>query len=242
MRTVKHVLAVALALTIGLCLGQIKDPLKGSPNSIQESFLYFDRMFDDTAKYTFLTFPEDIATARLHHRFGMWIRNNWGLWGSGPLKRELIDSGFVHPDDMSSVLLKAYHRKLHNEPLKLMEEAKAYQAYWSEKDGSGFSAADLGTDHDNHTTIEELLALFPVGDTIIVNLYASYKRFFRSYASGVRGIAIVRSHSTQKLGVELLALQHKKKHEPEHRVGDVFDISQANCDLIPPKNWSIPSR
>jgi len=136
----KLLLLILFTLNFYLSYGQIKDPWKGKPNSIEESFQYLDQMFDDTAKYSFITLPEDIATSRLHNAFGRWVRNNWGLWGSGKLKTELIDSGFMHPDDMSSILLKAYHRKLNGEALNLKEDAKAYQTYWNQTGGEGHFA------------------------------------------------------------------------------------------------------
>ena len=237
MQKMKLLLSIILTLTFLLGFGQIKDPWKGKPSSIDESFLYLDQMFDDTAKYTFVTLPEDIATSRLHHGVGRWIRNNWGLWGSGQLKTELIDSGFVHPDDMSSVLLKAYHRKLNGKPLNLKEDAKAYQAYWNKTGGEGFSAGDLGGDHKKHTTNDELLVYFPVGDTIVVSIYADHKKLFQKYASSVEGIAVVKSHNSENLNVKLLSIEEKKKHEPEREIGEEYEISPIYCSLIPPKGW-----
>ena len=46
-----------------------------------------------------------------HHSLGMWIRNNWGLWGGSRLQRYFLDKKVTHPDDMSGVILKAYYKK-----------------------------------------------------------------------------------------------------------------------------------
>ena len=46
-----------------------------------------------------------------HHGLGMWIRNNWGLWGGSRLQRYLLDRKVFHPDDMSDQILKAYYKK-----------------------------------------------------------------------------------------------------------------------------------
>lgn len=236
-----QLLAVSTLFDLDTCWAQIKDPWKGKPDSIQESFLYLDQMFDDTAKYTFLTFPEDIATSRLHHGLGRWMRNNWGLWGSGRLKKELIDSGFVHPDDMSSALLKAYHRSLNNEPLRLMDEARTYRAHWDTTNTESFSAGDLGLDHEHFTTIEDIATLFPEGDTIVVTVYATYTKMFHEYSSHLQGTAVVRSHSAGELSVELLTVERKKRHEPQYKEGDLFQVSPLYCELIPPKGWRPPS-
>ena len=49
--------------------------------------------------------------ARCHHGLGMWIRNNWGLWGGSRLQRYFLDKNVTHPDGMSDVILKAYYKK-----------------------------------------------------------------------------------------------------------------------------------
>ncbi len=46
-----------------------------------------------------------------HHGLGMWIRNNWGLWGGSRLQRYFFDKNVNHPDDMSDEILKAYYKK-----------------------------------------------------------------------------------------------------------------------------------
>ena len=46
-----------------------------------------------------------------HHSLGMWIRNNWGLWGGSRLQRYFLDRKVIHPDDMSDIILKAYYKK-----------------------------------------------------------------------------------------------------------------------------------
>ena len=46
-----------------------------------------------------------------HHGLGMWIRNNWGLWGGSRLQRYFLDKNVYHPDEMSDYILKAYYKK-----------------------------------------------------------------------------------------------------------------------------------
>lgn len=231
-----NIFTIFLILACSLTYGQDKKVWKGKPNSIANSLERLDQMFDDTAKYNFMIMPEDFAVSRLHHGFGRWMRNNWGLWGSGELKSELIDSGYVHPDDMSSALLKAYHRQLNNKPLDLKKDAAKYKAFWS-KNGDGHSAGDVGIDFENLTTISDIIDYYPIGDTILVNIYAAYKKLLQTYASNVQGVAIVKSHNGNKLQVEILTLEQKKKHFPEREVGEIFETSPKYCNLIPPNNW-----
>ena len=49
--------------------------------------------------------------ARCHFSLGMWMRNNWGLWGGSRLQKYFVDKNVFHPDDMSGEILKAYYKK-----------------------------------------------------------------------------------------------------------------------------------
>lgn len=46
-----------------------------------------------------------------HFGWGLWIRNEWGLWGGSRLQKFLIKKKVYHPDDMSYEILKAYYKK-----------------------------------------------------------------------------------------------------------------------------------
>ena len=48
----------------------------------------------------------------LHHSFGMWIRNSYGLWSD---EYPHITEG-VHPDDFSFEIIEAYYELLINPP------------------------------------------------------------------------------------------------------------------------------
>jgi hypothetical protein len=47
-----------------------------------------------------------------HLGLGMWIRNNWGLWGGSRLSRWFNAQGIYHPDDMSGIILTSFWRYL----------------------------------------------------------------------------------------------------------------------------------
>ena len=50
-------------------------------------------------------------TAMAHMGIGMWMRNNWGLWGGSRLQRYFRDRQVNHPDAMSHEILKAFYKK-----------------------------------------------------------------------------------------------------------------------------------
>lgn len=53
----------------------------------------------------------DVFRINCHHGLGMWIRNNWGLWGGSRLQKYFVNKNVFHPDDMSDNILKAYYKK-----------------------------------------------------------------------------------------------------------------------------------
>ncbi|MCF8463436.1 MAG: hypothetical protein K9G41_01240 [Flavobacteriales bacterium] len=115
MRTVLFLLVMSISTQVH---GQAVNDLY-KPTTLEEAFVYLDDMFDDTSKYTFMVFPEDEATGRLHHGLGTYIRNNWGLWGNSSLKQHFESLGVHHPDNMSGMILTSYHRRLNHKPIDI---------------------------------------------------------------------------------------------------------------------------
>lgn len=211
---------------------------RGRPATLEETFTHLDRMFDDTAKYSFMTLPEDIATIRLHFTLGLYMRNNWGLWGNSQLKRHFEALGVFHPDDMSAIILKSYHRYLNNKPLALDSQVQYYQRFWqAQSSGDGFSTGDLES-AGYLTTDCELLAYFPVGDTIRVSVYETYKRWFSKQGRSIGAIAIVREHQGDSIKVELLQFLEQPRGTPESKIGDEYWERPYYCGLLPPRGWT----
>ena len=71
---------------------------------------------------------EDLS--RYHFGLGMWIRNNWGVWGDSRLGDYFREMGIWHPDDMSSIILVSYWRHLNDRPIQLDEQVEFYESYW----------------------------------------------------------------------------------------------------------------
>ena len=211
--------------------------LKGKPKTLDETYVYLDKMFDDTAKYGFMTLPEDIATSRLHFGLGMWIRNNWGLWRNSELKKYFLDKGIGHPDVMSGIIFTSYHRYLNKQPIDLEGQIKLYQDFQKgmvQKGDTVFFPKDLFYS----TPDSVLIKYFPIGDTIQVGVYASYRKFFTTYASGTTATAIVKEHKSYKLLIEIISMKNDPKLKPDRKVGDKYEADLSSCSLLPPKNWT----
>ena len=82
------------------------------PKDIDEAVDSLDMILSDEDKrYIADSLSLDDFRTVCHHSLGMWIRNNWGLWGGSRLQRYLLDRNVIHPDDMSDNILKAYYKK-----------------------------------------------------------------------------------------------------------------------------------
>lgn len=62
------------------------------------------------------------AIVSTHHTVGKWIRNEWGLWQGSKLKDYFLGLGLTHPDDMSSIIIRGFHRHLNGKPMNIEEE------------------------------------------------------------------------------------------------------------------------
>lgn len=100
------------------------------PKDIEDCFKQIDSFWDDSTKVKVKQWTEDEFSGRVHMGFGMWMRNNWQLWGGSRLSKYFNDLGIYHPDDMSGIILKSYHRYLTENEIKLEEQIKYYQDYW----------------------------------------------------------------------------------------------------------------
>ncbi len=108
------------------------DSLRGIyiPKDLEDCFKQIDSFWDDSTKVEVKQWKEDELSSRAHLGFGMWMRNNWQLWGGSRLSKYFNDLGIYHPDDMSGIILDSYHRYLTGNDIKLEEQIKYYQDYW----------------------------------------------------------------------------------------------------------------
>jgi hypothetical protein len=100
------------------------------PKDLEECFKQIDSFWDDSTKVKVKQWTEDEFSANAHFGFGMWMRNNWQLWGGSRLSKYFNNLGIYHPDDISGIILDSYHRYLTGKEIKLEEQIKFYQDYW----------------------------------------------------------------------------------------------------------------
>ncbi len=111
------------------------DSLRGVyiPANLEDCFIQIDSFWDDSTKLEVKQWTEVEFSGKAHMGFGMWMRNNWQLWGGSRLSKYFNNLGIYHPDDMSRIILQSYHRYLLGKDIKLEEQIKFYQDYWQKK-------------------------------------------------------------------------------------------------------------
>jgi len=89
----------------------IAEKIKGVyiPANLRECFMELDRQLPEIDKNEMRALLKRDDMIRYHHSLGMWMRNNWGLWGGSRLQKYFSDRGVRHPDNMSSIILYHYH-------------------------------------------------------------------------------------------------------------------------------------
>ncbi len=84
------------------------------PMDLDDCCVQLDQLLSEEDKEFIKGLPKEDILKHLHFGLGMWIRNNWGLWGGSRLQKYLFDIS-DHPDGMSSIILEYYYDWLHKE-------------------------------------------------------------------------------------------------------------------------------
>ncbi|MEQ9229543.1 MAG: DUF6794 domain-containing protein [Cyclobacteriaceae bacterium] len=117
-------------------------------------------MLPEILKDTIRTLDEqEFATAQ-HFGLGMHIRNYWGLWQQKELYFFFDSLGIPHPDEMSGIILTAYHRHLTGRDINLNELVNSTIQNRNEY---------LVKMEEYHIERQELWNTFVVGDTVEID-------------------------------------------------------------------------
>jgi hypothetical protein len=105
------------------------------PKNINESFLVLDEIFNESKEDQewFKSAEEEDAVTSLHNGLGRWIRNTWGFWTKDTeIYTVLKNMGLWHADDMYSIIMTSYHRKINGKELNLKEQIQHHINYWKD--------------------------------------------------------------------------------------------------------------
>jgi hypothetical protein len=117
----------------GTDVASSKQPTKGNeaiPTTLEEAHLQLERQFskEELAKIDAMKSEDEMT--QYHFGLGMDIRNGWELWKGSALAQHMRKLGFIHPDDISAVILATFWCKRHGKDFRLKERADYYAAYW----------------------------------------------------------------------------------------------------------------
>lgn len=223
----------AILISSSFSFGQSNSRVKGEPQTIIETFQYLDEVFDDTAKYSFCTLPEDVSITRFYGLKELL----WSEWIElGSLTPYFEQRGIRCIPFMEKIILTSYYRYLNKQPIKMEDQVAYYQSLQdllNHNDSLDISITDLVRETPDSVLIE----YFPIGDTIQVKLFATRRKFMRYYASGTIAEAVVKEHENNKLQVEAVYVKSYQKLKPSRKIGDIFETDLESCSLLPPRNW-----
>lgn len=103
------------------------------PFDLNDCFTQIDGFLCDSENNRIKNVTESEFLSGAHFGFGLWMRNNWGLWRGSRLSKYFNKLGIYHPDDMSSIILVSYHRYLLGQELMITEQIQYYMDYWKSK-------------------------------------------------------------------------------------------------------------
>ncbi|PIQ15331.1 MAG: hypothetical protein COW67_08880 [Flavobacteriales bacterium CG18_big_fil_WC_8_21_14_2_50_32_9] len=104
--------------------------VKSIPSDFEGCLRQLDSLTSNEMKEWIKCLPDGEFSRYVHHGFGMYLRNNWGLWGDTKLAKNLYEMGILHPDDMTGIILDSYQRRIKGEDIRLQEQLKYFQDYW----------------------------------------------------------------------------------------------------------------
>lgn len=78
------------------------------PENIKECFLELDKLLPKEEIKKIKELNSKSETIQYHRNIGMWIRNNWRLWGGSRLQLYMYDRINDEPDGMSAKILEFY--------------------------------------------------------------------------------------------------------------------------------------
>lgn len=105
------------------------DSLRGHyiPKDLDDAINSLNKIYSDSLKVEITRLTEkDYVRGNYRFGVGLWMRNNWQLWGGSRLSKYFRDNKISHPESMSVVILESFYRTLKNEDIRFEEQVKEY--------------------------------------------------------------------------------------------------------------------
>lgn len=105
------------------------------PKNLKDCIRVLDSILPDTTKAQYAAIDESAFSSASHFGMGLTIRNTWGLWRGSRLSEYFVKKGVHHPDDMSGIILRCYHRHLTGKPMRVHELIRRTRHAWRKEYG-----------------------------------------------------------------------------------------------------------
>ena len=104
------------------------------PSNLSECFDVLGGILNDSEdKEWFESSSEEDILNSTHHALGEWIRDSWMLWDkNSSLYQHFYKMGLWNPNDISTFILRSYHRFINKKELDLSAQIDRYVEYWKE--------------------------------------------------------------------------------------------------------------
>lgn len=94
-----------------------------TPTNLSAAVQLLHKLTTPVDKAKFKSEPEE-NICLYHHSVGRSLRNGWGLWANSGLAQWFSTIGVDHPDEMSNIILSAFHASLNNKLFDLESNIK----------------------------------------------------------------------------------------------------------------------
>lgn len=89
------------------------------PTDLQDAIRILDEIVDEQGKQKFASRVDSVAVNKVFFSFGRWITLNWGMEQGSRLTVALNKIGVSYPDDMTRLIMYAWHRHLNKQPIEI---------------------------------------------------------------------------------------------------------------------------
>lgn len=89
------------------------------PVDLEDALRILDEIVGEEGKQKFKSRVDSVAVNKIYFSFGRWINLNWGMEQGSRLTVALNKLGVSYPDDMTRMIMYAWHRHLNDQPLEL---------------------------------------------------------------------------------------------------------------------------
>jgi hypothetical protein len=162
----KFLLITVIGIQLLSCRGNAKSAQVALPRNLNEAIEFLEKDWGDAEKLKFKNTPEIKAVTSIHFSTGLWIRNNW-IRGDRDtaLVKYFHNLGVYVPDNISSIILTSFHRKLNHKNLDLNGQIQPVKAYWKKITECESQSEKLATSNYKKYSVGSAITILMVVDT-----------------------------------------------------------------------------